>query len=265
VKSKGHGEESAVDGKIDPGDETAGGGAREEYCGADQLRGLTKATHGGAAKDRFGTRGWLAALVKKEAAILLGWEEAGGERIDADAAGRPFAGEELAEVEDSGLSGGVGDNAAEWQVGGDTGDIDDTAAPALAHSGAKFLAWEESATHEIEVETRHPVGGGDFLEGVVGSDGDRGIVAAGGADENAGGPEAALDGLVGLGETARACGVADEKSSGAAGIANTGGAGFAAIGAAAQDGNEGAGAGEALGECADEDARAADNDGNFAG
>src|ERR1700732_2095478 len=71
-------------------------------------------------------------------------------------------------------------------MGGDAGDIDDASFAINLHRGAKHLAGEYGAAHEVHVKAFAPIGGADLLKGVSGGDGDTWIVAARGVHQNGG-------------------------------------------------------------------------------
>ncbi len=92
---------------------------------------------------------------------LGGGDEAGHDDVDADAVGRPFAGEGACEADDAGLGRGVGGLAGETGVGRRGGDEDDrrgAAGPgALAQRGERRLGEGELAA-EIRVDVGLPRG-----------------------------------------------------------------------------------------------------------
>lgn len=183
------GKEAAVHADVCAGDEAAGFVAGEEDGGADEFFGFAEALHGGVAEDGLGARGGGAVFVEEEGAILFGRKEARGDGVDADTFGGPFAGKELGEVEDGGFGGGVGYDSRKGEVGGYTGDVDDRPASIGQHARPENLAGEEDAADEVEIEIGAPIFDGDLFEFFVGGDGDFGIVAAGGVDEDSGGAE----------------------------------------------------------------------------
>ncbi len=81
---------------------------------------------------------------------------------------------------------------------GDACDIDDAAAPALAHGRAEFLRGQEGAADEVEVKIGTPVRWIDLFKRTLGGDGDGGVIAAGGADKDGGGAKGPLDGQVSI-------------------------------------------------------------------
>ena len=82
---------------------------------------------------------------------------------------------------------------------GDAGDINNAAAAALAHGGAKLPGRQERSADEVEVEIGAPVRGIDFLKRILGSNGRGSGIAARGADEDGEFAKPCPDGLVGAG------------------------------------------------------------------
>ena len=133
---------------------------------------------------------------------MFGGKEAWGDGVDAHTFRRPFAGQELGEVENGGFGGGIGNDAAQRNVAGDAGDVDDAAPAASDHRRPEFLAGQENAAHQIQIEVRLQVSECNTLEGEVGGDGDFGIVSADGVDEDGGSAEGFFDGLARCAEAA---------------------------------------------------------------
>ena len=174
--------------------------AGEEKTCAHQLVRFAEAVHRRVSPDGLRARGGRAVFVEEQLAVLLGGEEARRECVHAHALRRPLAGEELREAQDRRLGRRVGHDARERQVRGDAGDVDDAAAPALAHRRAEFLTGQQHAAGEIEVEVRLPVGERDLLERALGGDGDLRGVASCGVHENRRRTELGFDLLVRLAE-----------------------------------------------------------------
>jgi len=198
----GLGQEPAVDAEVGARDEAAGAIAGQENTGTDEFVRFTEAAHGGVVPDVAGARAGRAIFVEQQLAVLFGGEESGRDGVDADTARGPFSSEEERNVEDGGLGGGIGDDTRERQVGGDAGDIDDAAASAARHGRAEFLARDEHAATEVQIEILLPVGQGDLLEGLLGRDGDFRGVATCGVDQDAGRPEGGFQFFVCFGQAA---------------------------------------------------------------
>lgn len=238
-------------------------GTGEEDRGTCELGRFAESVHGRVTEDGGGARGWRSVLVKKQAAILVGWKKAGRDGVDADAAGSPFAGEKLSEAEDGGLGSRVGDDAGQRDVRGNAGDVDDAAFFGGEHSGSENLAWKKRATDKVQIEIRGPICGGDGSEGVVWRDGDFRIVAAGGVDENRGRAESEDGGVEECRETVPRAGVRFEENGAPALLGNGVDAGPAPLGVASADGDLGPRLGKPGSKGAAKRASGTDDDGDF--
>ena len=85
-------EVTAVDDEFGAGDEAAGFVGGEEDAGADEFVAFAEALHRSVAPNCVGARGGGAVFFEEKFLVLLGGKEAGGDRVDADAAEGPLAG-----------------------------------------------------------------------------------------------------------------------------------------------------------------------------
>jgi len=129
------------------------------------------------AHDRLAARRQAAGLlVGQEEAVLLGQEEARGDRVDADVPGVVLAhvnGQPLREVADRGLGGRVRRDLRQRAKGVHAGDVQDVAGLLLGHQLAEDLGRQQGAQEvQVEDETdrvgrqieeRHLGRGGRFL------------------------------------------------------------------------------------------------------
>jgi len=81
-------------------------------------------------------------------------------------------------------------------VAGHAGDIDDAAFATGHHPGSEFLARQEQAPYDVQVEVGLPISQRDVFEELFAGHGYLGIVAARSVDEDSWRTERFLDGLV---------------------------------------------------------------------
>src|SRR5438093_2466065 len=190
----------AVHADVRAGDETAGRRTGQEEARADEFTRLAEAAHRGVSPNGLRARGRRAVVVEEQLAILFGREKTRGDRVHAHALRRPFAREELRQVQHSRLGRRVGDDARQRHVRGDAGDVDDAAPATPAHRRAELLARQQHAADQIQIEVGLPVLDLDLLEQIFSGDRDFRIVAAGRVDENGWGAQPRFDLAVRLGE-----------------------------------------------------------------
>ena len=113
-------------------------------------------------------------------------EKAGRERVDADALGRPFARQERRQIQHRRLRRGISDDARKRNMRRHAGNVDDAAAAAGDHRWPEFLARQQHAADQVQIEILRPIRELNLLEGSLFRDGHFRIVAAGGVNENRG-------------------------------------------------------------------------------
>ena len=126
-------------------------------------------------------------------------------------------------------------------MGADAGDVDDAALAALAHRRSEFLAGQQGAPDQVEIEIGLPVLQGDVLEGVVRCDRDLRIVAPGGIDQDGRNAQAGLDTLAGLGQAGAGHRIRGKEVRLASPLANGVHPGLAPLRVEVHDGHPGAG------------------------
>lgn len=259
------GEKTTIDSKINACDEAGGFGAGEKDDGAGQFVSRAEALHWSVVEDALGARSRGAIFLEKQASVLFRGKEAGGEGVDSHSMRSPLAGKELGEVEDRGFGGRVSDDAAERQMRGDTGDVNDAALLAFDHFPAKDLAGEEGAADEIEIEGFAPGGEVEAGEGVLRGNGDIWGVASGGIDQNGRRTKLGGDSRVEVLHTGWIGGVNREKGGCASALAD----GFdtfpSFFSTASSDGDRCPGGGQGLGHFASEDTGAANHNCHLTG
>src|SRR5579863_7247149 len=119
-------------------------------------------------------------LVEEQAAVLLSGKETWGNRIHTNVVRRPLTGKELGQIDYSRFCCRIGDNAREGKVGRNAGNIDDAAFTLFLHCGAKYLAGEKSAGHQIHVKTFPPIRGANSFKRMFGGDSYARVIATGG-------------------------------------------------------------------------------------
>ena len=139
---------------------------------ADQFLRRAETAHRRMGPNGLCAFGWRAILVKENLSILFGGKKARSNGVDTHALAGPFAGEKLAEAENSRFGCRIGYDARKRKVRGDTGDIDDRALSARDHSGSEDLAGDQDPANDIEVEVRFPILDRNVLKGAAGADRD---------------------------------------------------------------------------------------------
>src|SRR5579863_2338724 len=142
-------EHAAVDVEDVAGDVGGGVGGEEDDGAGDFEVGA------GAAEGDLGEHG--LALLFVEAVSHGGFNKAGSDGVDGDAAGGDFAGERSSEADESGLAGGVVGLAGLAGAADDGGDVDD-AAPAVFDHGTEQGLGEQEYASEVGREDVVPVG-----------------------------------------------------------------------------------------------------------
>ena len=190
-ENKLHGH-AAVHRKHLPG-EVAAGGPGQEQDGAGHVRGLAQAAQRDLLQQR---RARLGADPRRHG----GLDEAGGDGVDGDAAGRQLPGGGLGEADDAGFARAVVALPGVADQADDGGDVDDAAGLLLEEAAGEGLGEQEGAL-EVDVQHRIPVGLAHAHQQAV--PGDAGVVdqdvhlAGGGEDLLRGGCHAGGVGDVG--------------------------------------------------------------------
>ena len=175
----------------------------------------------------------------------------------------PFAGQEQSEIQNSRLGCGISGDAREWQVGGDTGKINDAPFAALRHAGTEFLAGQQHAADQVHVEIGPPILQFDLFKLELVRHGHFWIVAAGGIDQNGGWAECFLDCAGRSVKTLARNGVGREKLGLSLVLTDALGASLAALGVAPQHCDLRPCLGQAFGHLATQNASAANNHRNL--
>src|SRR5579864_459914 len=231
------------------GDEAGGVGGQEDG-GAGEFVELAETAHGGAQQELAAALGTV-----QERGVQIGAQDAGDERVDADAGSGPLDGEGLGERSDGGFAGAVGSNFVEAEERGERADIDDAAVTPLEHVTAEDAASAQRAV-EVGVDDGVPLGFGKI-------EGGHAPGAAGAIDENLDAAEFSRGGREELLETLDVGDVAGLREGAAAERLDFRG-GFAhQVGAAAGGHYVGTGQRETLGQREADAAGAADDDGGF--
>ncbi len=133
-------------------------------------------------------------------------------------------------------------------MGRNAGDVDDAALAPRHHARPEFLARQQEAAHQVQVEIGPPILHRDLLELHLARHGHFRIVAPGGVDQHGDRPKGGLNLPGGLVQAGPRYGVRREKPRLAPGLFNALHAGLPALAVAAGHGDRRPGLGLALGQ-----------------